>query len=296
MTRTDQLIALGVVFAWGINFMFMKIALGDITPVVLGMLRFAFLLFPAIFILKKPPVPWRWLAVYGLTISFGQFGFMFLALSMDVPTGLAALIHQSQVFFTVILAVLIYKESIKINHLIGMLLAVVGLMLIGVGQYERTALIGLFVVMSGSLSWAVGNLVVKKIGAVNPLSLVVWGNVSSLLAFSLVSFGLYGADGVMTQVATLSWDGWASVLYLAFVASLLGYAGWGDLLSRYPASQVTPLALLVPVVALVVGFVFLDERLNLWHWSGIVVVMISLLIHVFGFKIKNLNPNGKTPP
>lgn len=99
MKTADKLIATGVVFAWGINFMFMKFALNDISPAVLGWLRFSFLLLPALFILKKPPVAWRWLILYGLTMSFGQFGFMFLALSMGVPTGLSALVHQSQVFF-----------------------------------------------------------------------------------------------------------------------------------------------------------------------------------------------------
>lgn len=286
MTRTDQLIAAAVVFIWGINFMFMKIALDDISPMVLGMLRFMFLMLPALLIFKRPEVPWRWLILYGLTISFGQFGFMFLALSMGVPTGLAALVHQSQVFFTVILAVLLFREPIRRNHLAGMLMAALGLVLIGVGQYQGSAaLMGLWVVMAGSFSWALGNLVVKKLGTVHPVSLVVWGNVSTLLAFTAMSFLLYGAGGVAAQVMNLKWGGWLSVLYLAYIASLCGYAGWGTLLARYPAGQVTPLALLVPVVALLTGFVFLDERLNVWHWSGIMVVMVSLLVHVFGFAV-----------
>lgn len=290
MNNTDKLIALGVVFAWGINFMFMKFALDDISPAVLGWLRFTFLLLPALFLLKKPPVAWRWLILYGLTMSFGQFGFMFLALSMGVPTGLSALVHQSQVFFTVMLVVAVFGERICANHLAGMLIAGVGLFLIGVGQYQGgMALMGLFVVMAGSLSWAVGNLVIKKISTtqtiINPVSLVVWGNVSTWVAFGLLAFGLYGADGMLAQVVGLQPLGWLSVLYLAYVASLLGYAGWGDLLARYPASQVTPLALLVPVVALLTGYVMLGERLGTWHWVGIVMVMAGLMAHVFGLRV-----------
>lgn len=292
MSSTDRIIALGVVLAWGINFMFMKIALYDITPLVLGMLRFAFLLMPALFVLKKPDIPWFWLILYGLTMSFGQFGFMFLALSMGVPTGLAALIHQSQVFFTVLLVVLFWREAIQSKHLIGMIMAGVGLVFIGVGQHQGgVALTGLLVVMAGSLSWAFGNTVIKKIGMiatspVNAMSLVAWGNISTLVAFGVASFGLYGIDGVTEQVVNLRWGGWLSVLYLAYIASLLGYAGWGDLLARYPASQVTPLALLVPVVALLTGFIFMGESLNRWHWAGIIVVMAALIIHVFGIKTK----------
>ncbi|MDO4441838.1 MAG: EamA family transporter [Moraxella sp.] len=285
MSKKDWLIALGVIFSWGINFMFMKFALLDISPMVLGMLRFAFLIFPAVFFFTRPDAKWRWLILYGLTISFGQFAFMFLALSINVPTGLAALVHQSQVFFTVILAALLFKEGVRRHHAIAMLIAIIGLALIGVGQYQGgMALAGLIIVMMGSFSWALGNIIVKKLGNVNPLSLVIWGNLSALAAFSIGSFWLYGTDGVMTQIGTLGGLGWISVLYLAYVASLLGYGGWGYLLSRYPASQVTPLALLVPVVALLTGVVLLSERLTTWHWVGIITVMAGLLVHVFGAK------------
>lgn len=283
MTAKDWLIALGVIIAWGMNFLFMKFALYDVSPMVLGMLRFLFLLLPAIFFLSRPAVPWRWLIAYGLTISFGQFAFMFLALSMGVPTGLAALVHQSQAFFTVLLALLIFQESIMKHQLLAMLIAVMGLVLIGVGQYQgELSSVGLMVVLMGSLSWAAGNLIVKKIGAVNPLSLVVWGNLSALAAFTLGSLWLYGADGMVEQIADLKGLGWLGVLYLAYVASLLGYGGWGYLLSRHSSSQVTPLALFVPVVALFAGMAVLSERLSVWHWLGVVLVMMSLIVHVFG--------------
>lgn len=283
MTAKDWLIALGVIIAWGVNFLFMKFALYDVSPMVLGMLRFLFLLLPAIFFLSRPAVPWRWLIAYGLTISFGQFAFMFLALSMGVPTGLAALVHQSQAFFTVLLALLIFQESIMKHQLLAMLIAVMGLVLIGVGQYQgELSSVGLMVVLMGSLSWAAGNLIVKKIGAVNPLSLVVWGNLSALAAFTLGSLWLYGADGMVEQIADLKGLGWLGVLYLAYVASLLGYGGWGYLLSRHPSSQVTPLALFVPVVALFAGMAVLSEWLSVWHWLGVVLVMMSLIVHVFG--------------
>lgn len=285
MANKDWLIAIAVILIWGINFIFMKIALFDVSPMVLGMLRFAFLLLPAIFFLARPPLLWRWLILYGLTISFGQFAFMFLALSMGVPTGLAALVHQSQVFFTVILAALVFKEGVRRHHFFAMMIAAVGLFLIGVGQFQgEMAVIGLFVVMAGSFSWALGNIVVKKLGNINPISLVVWGNLSTFVAFTAGSLCLYGADGVGVQIANLKPLSWLSILYLAYVASLLGYAGWGYLLLRYPASQVTPLALFVPVVALLAGMLFMAEQLTAWHWLGIVVVMASLLIHVFGAK------------
>lgn len=126
---------------------------------------------------------------------------MFLALSMDVPTGLSALLHQRQVFMTVLLVAIMFKEAALRHHLIAMIAAAVGLALIGVGQYQgNSPLVGLWVVLAASFCWAVGNIVVKKLGAVNPLSLVAWGNILALGAFAVGSLWLYGIDGLSAQV------------------------------------------------------------------------------------------------
>ena len=283
MDIKDSLIALAVIVVWGVNFYFMKLALNEVSPMVLGMLRFVCVLLPAVLLIRRPPVRWYWLAAYGTTISFGQFGFMFTALSVGMPTGLAALLVQAQVFFTVLIAALLLHEPVKPNHLLAIVVAAVGLLLIGVGQYSGAMpLAGLMLVLCAAFSWALGNIVVKRIGRVNPLSLVVWGNVFTLIPFTLVALWQFGAEGVWQQISHMSWRGWAGVLFLAYVATLVGYVGWGGLLSRHPASKITPLALLVPVIALVVARLLLNEQLNHWHWLGVAVVMAGLAVHVFG--------------
>lgn len=150
-------------------------------------------------------MPWYWLAVYGLTISFGQFGLMFSAITMGLPMGLAALVAQAQVFITVLLAALLWREPIRLNQFYAMLTAAVGLVLIGVGQYRgAVAMLPLWVALGASASWVAGNIVVKYIGTVNPLPLVVWGNAASLVLFSATSLMLYGAGGVAQQIGQLS--------------------------------------------------------------------------------------------
>lgn len=286
MTPKDSLLAAMVITIWGVNFMFLKFVLQDLSPMVLGMLRFALVVFPALLWLKRPPVAWRWLVLYGITISFGQFGLMFAALSLGLPTGLTALILQAQVFITVALAALLWREPIRANHLLGMLTAAAGLLLIGIGQQQGSVpMAALWAILGAAVSWALGNIVVKYIGKVNALSLVVWGNISSLLLFALALFALYGGGGVWQQISGLSLRGLFGVLFVAYAASLIGYAAWGSLLSRYPAGKITPLSLLVPVVALLVAWALLNEYLNIWHWLGVVLVMAALLIHVFGGKI-----------
>lgn len=287
MNTKDSFIALIVVLIWGVNFFFIRLGLTEISPMVLGLLRFVLVLFPAVLLVKKPAVAWYWLIAYGLTISFGQFALMFTAIAVGMPTGLTALLLQAQVFFTVLMAALIWHEPVRANHWLAMAVAVVGLILIGIGQHNGTVpLSGLLLVLAAAFSWAVGNIIVKRIGRVDAVALVVWGNVICLLPFAFCAVAQSGVDGVWRQISHMNWQGWLAVAFLAYVASLIGYVSWGSLLARYPASKITPLALLVPVVALLVADVFLHEALNAWQWTGVGIVMMALCIQVLG-KRKN---------
>lgn len=292
MNLKDYLLILLVIGIWGVNFLFMKFALNEIPPMVLGMLRFFCVVFPAVFLLKRPPVPWYVLAAYGLTISFGQFALMFTALDWGLPTGLAALMLQVQVFFTVLIAGIVLREPVLAHHLLGMFTAAVGLVFIGIGHYQgQLPLTAMLPVFGAAASWACGNIIVKRIGPVNALSLVVWGGIPALCAFALASLMLYGADGLAQHTANLTWKGIVGILFLAYVASLVGYTGWGALLAKHPAGKVTPFALLVPVIALLAGCLVLNERLALWHWLGIIIVMCGLTLHIFGSKWRRVVPD-----
>lgn len=292
MNLKDYLLILLVIGIWGVNFLFMKFALNEIPPMVLGMLRFFCVVFPAVFLLKRPPVPWHLLAAYGLTISFGQFALMFTALDWGLPTGLAALMLQVQVFFTVLIAGIVLREPVLAHHLLGMFTAAVGLVFIGIGHYQgQLPITAMLPVFGAAASWACGNIIVKRIGSVNALSLVVWGGIPAFCAFTLASLMLYGTDGLAQHVSNLTWKGIVGILFLAYVASLVGYTGWGALLAKHPAGRVTPFALLVPVIALLAGYLILNERLAAWHWLGIVVVMAGLTLHIFGSKWRRAVPD-----
>src|SRR3546814_7197052 len=92
MPLKDWLAALVIVCAWGINFVVIKLALGEIPPLLLGALRFTFVAFPAILFVKRPQLPWRIIVLYGLTISLGPFVFLFTAMYVGMPAGLASLV------------------------------------------------------------------------------------------------------------------------------------------------------------------------------------------------------------
>lgn len=181
MQAKDRLLALGIIVVWGVNFVVIKVGLNGVPPMLLGALRFSLVALPAIFLVPRPRVPWSRLVAYGATISLGQFAFLFYAMAVGMPAGLASLVLQSQVFFTVAFAALFLREPVRWHHVAGMAVAAAGLVLIGSGVQTHAGgaggmtVAGFLLTLCGAACWATGNIVSKTIGPVDLLGLVVWG-------------------------------------------------------------------------------------------------------------------------
>jgi O-acetylserine/cysteine efflux transporter len=286
MPLRDWLAALVVVTAWGLNFVVIKIGLGEVPPLLLGALRFTCVAFPAIFFVKRPRLPWHTIVLYGLTISLGQFVFLFTAMYVGMPAGLASLVLQSQAFFTVLIAALLLGEGVRWPNMLGMAVAVAGLVLIARGAAPGSMpVLGFVLTLVAALSWAAGNIVAKSAGKTDMLGLVVWGALIPPLPFLALSWLFEGEQSIRHSLADISHVGILSVVYLALVATIVGYVLWGRLLVRHPASKVAPLSLLVPIVGLVSSAWFLNERLAAVQWLGGMVVMLGLAVNVFGQRL-----------
>jgi O-acetylserine/cysteine efflux transporter len=282
MAPKDLLLALVVVIAWGINFVVIKVGLHGVPPMLLGALRFALAALPAVFFVKRPQMPWRWLLAYGATISFGQFAFLFSAMYVGMPAGLASLVLQAQAFFTLIFAGVFLHERFRAPNVVGLAIASGGLAVIGMQGGHAMTLAGFVLTLCAAASWALGNIVTKKVGKVDLVGLVVWGSLIPPLPFLALSYTLEGPQRIVAALSGIGATSIFAVVYLAFIATLLGYGLWSRLLSRYPASQVAPFSLLVPIVGLASASVFLDERLSAPQIAGAALVMAGLAVNVFG--------------
>lgn len=291
MQAKDRLLALAIVLVWGVNFVVIKVGLSGMPPMLLGAVRFCLVAFPALLFIPRPRVPWPKLLAYGASISLGQFAFLFYAMAVGMPAGLASLVLQAQAFFTVAIAALWLGEPIRWHNVAGMAVAAAGLVLIGV-QADHSGLAGAGMTLAGFLltlcaaaSWATGNIVSKTIGPVDLLGLVVWGALVPIVPFTLLSLWLEGGDVIAYSLTHLSTKSVFAVCYLALVATLFGYTMWGRLLTRYSASRVAPLTLLVPVVGLVSAHALLGETLGTLQQLGALIVMAGLLLNVFGGRL-----------
>ncbi|NYH13713.1 EamA family transporter [Paraburkholderia bryophila] len=282
MSPRDLLLALVVVVAWGVNFVVIKVGLHGVPPMLLGALRFTLAAVPAVFFVKRPKLPWRWLFAYGATISLGQFAFLFSAMYVGMPAGLASLVLQAQAFFTLIFAAFFLHERFRLPNVVGLLIAAGGLAVIGLQGGHAMTLAGFVLTLCAACSWALGNIVTKKVGKVDLVGLVVWGSLIPPLPFFALSYVFEGPQRIAAALTGISATSIFAIVYLAFIATLIGYGLWSRLLSRYPASQVAPFSLLVPIVGLASASLFLDEHLSAVQVVGALLVMAGLAVNVFG--------------
>ena len=281
MPITHLLLALAVVFVWGTNFVVIRWGLDGLPPFLFATLRFAFSALPWLLFVPRPTAPWRKMAAFGVLLGVGQFGLLFLAMQGHISPGLASLVVQIQVFFTIGLSLALMGERVRGFQVVGLLLALAGLGVIALNLNAAVVTwLGLGLVMSAAFFWAGANLVVKSLGPVNMLHFMVWSSVFAvppLLAISWLVEGPALMQSAITQATPLVW---ASVLWQALGNTLFGYGVWNWLLARHPAATVAPLALLVPVFGMGASALSLGEALPGWKLGAAALVLGGLAVIV----------------
>ena len=277
---THALLALAVVAVWGSNFVVIRVGLEDLPPLMFGALRFTLALLPAVFFLKRPAVPWKHLAAYGVLIGAGQFGLLFLAMDGHISPGLASLVMQMQVFFTVALAAWISRERVRPFQLFALALAAAGLIVIALNTDAETTPLGLGLSLLAALCWAGGNMVVKASGQVNALAYVVWASLFSIPPLVAMSLLFEGWPAIAEGFRDADLRTWAAVVWQSVGNTMFGFAVWGWLLARHPAATVTPWALLVPVFGMAASAVALGEALQPWKLAAAGLVLAGLAVVV----------------
>ncbi|WP_154056477.1 O-acetylserine/cysteine exporter [Pseudescherichia vulneris] len=291
MTRKDGLLAMLVVVVWGLNFVVIKVGLHNMPPLMLAGLRFVLVAFPALLFVARPKVPLRLLLGYGLTISFGQFAFLFSAIKFGMPAGLASLVLQAQAFFTIVLGAATFGERLQLKQVLGITLAIFGVLVLAESSLtgQDVTVLGFMLTLAAAFSWACGNIFNKKImqHSSRPavMSLVVWSALIPVVPFMVASLIFDGPALMLQSLVQIDITTVLSLIYLAFVATIIGYGIWGTLLGRYETWRVAPLSLLVPVVGMASAALLLGETLNGLQLLGAALIMAGLYINIFGFRL-----------
>lgn len=287
----DLLLVTGVAALWGFNFVPIRWALDEVPPLALASLRFLLAAFPMVLFVRRPAAPWWLVAAYGVAIGVGQFGLLFLGIALGMPAGLASVVAQAQVFFTLGLAALLLGDRVLPRQLAGALVAAGGLGLLAWARLAGAAsasVLGLACTLLAALSWAAGNVLAKHAAKRRPagappldmFSLVVWSSLAAPLPLAALSYVMEGGTAPLLAVAGLSLRGWACVLFIAAGATLFGFSAWNRLLHRHPTGSIAPFALLIPVFGLVSAWLFLGETLTWTEAVACLLVLAGLALSV----------------
>jgi len=288
MTPRHTLLALLVVAIWGVNFVAIDLGLSNVPPLLFLAMRFVLVAIPAVFFIRPPAIGWRNVLLIGAFLSLGQFTLLYLALSLGMPPGLASLLLQTQIVFSVIVSSLLLREHPTRRQLTGIVIGMVGLAVVVVGHTSAAPWLPLVITLLAALSWAIGNVLSRRARAASGLSLVVWSGLVVPIPSIVLALLVDGPQAVGFSLAHLSLAAILSTVYTALAASLVAYTIWNSLLARYPTGAVVPFTLLVPVIGILAAWAVFGERPASSELIGGAIMLGGLAAAV-------LTPRPRTP-
>jgi O-acetylserine/cysteine efflux transporter len=277
MKPIHSALAVLVAIIWGIAFVVSKVGLESFTPSQLTTLRFMVAAVAALWI-PRPKISWPMLVSIGLTVFAGQFLLQFFGIAQGMPAGLTAVVVQTQAIFTVLFAALVMGDKPTLQQVGGMFVAFTGLIMISMTLGSSVPLLAFALTLASAISWASGNVLVKRLPKTNTLHLMVWASLVPPLPALVVSFLLDGPQAFLEAMVEASWLGLMAPIYLGVMASVFAYAVWGYLLQKYSTGDVAPFAMLSPAVGAIMSALVFGESFGLIRFAGIACMVVGLLI------------------
>ena len=276
MKPVDVIIAISVAAIWGMGFIVAKAAMSHFSPILLMALRFTLTACCLIWFFRPPLALYKSLFWIALVSAAIQYSLTFNGVK-GIDASTAALLIQLEVPFGLLLAWVFLGDRISVKQIIGMVVAFVGVVFI-VGEPRLAEdLVYVFLVIGGALTWAVGQIMIKKLGNIGGFMLITGVAIFAAPQLYIASFLL--ETNHFTQIQTASVSTWAAVVYLGLIMTALGYGLWYRLLGLYTVNQVMPFLLLLPVTTVMGGFFFLDESLTvkIAIGGGLAVMGVGLI-------------------
>jgi O-acetylserine/cysteine efflux transporter len=277
MKPSDIALAILVVVIWGLAFVASRIALDEFSPELMTTLRFSIAALPCLLV-PRPKVSWPILAAISFTLFLGQFLAQAYGMAHGVPVGLSSVIVQSQALFTIGFAAIAFRELPTPMQTVGIGVATAGLLMIcGTVGYDFS--VGAFaVLMISPLSFAIGNLLLRRARDVPMFDLFAWLCLVAAIPLFALTLATDGLQPTWHAVSQMSLTGLVCMLFIGGISTSIGYWLWGRLLRDYSAAQVVPFALLVPFVGSAASSLVFGETFGPLRLSGMVTVVGGIAI------------------
>ena len=259
MSPRDIFLVLLICVAWAGNFLTSAIALQEIPPFLFTALRFAALGAALLFWTKRPPAgQWPRLISVCLCIGVAHFGLSFVALKMAGDLSSPAIVVQSYIPMTAILAWIVLGERFAWRTGLAIAVSFSGVLVLGLDPSVLGNWMALLLMLTAALFLAIGTVLMKGLKGLDTFSMQGWTSAIAILPLLAISAVI--EPGGFVGLASASWVAWLCVVYAALISSLLGHGLYFVLMQRYPVAQVTPWLLLTPVIAVGLGIAFWGDR------------------------------------
>ncbi|MFG3657381.1 EamA family transporter [Streptomyces sp. NPDC047706] len=268
MRPAHLLLAVLVAAVWGVNFTVIEIGLDHFPPLLFSALRFLVAAVPAVFLVGRPKVAWKWIMAVGLALGVAKFGLLFVGMDAGMPAGLSSLVLQAQAVFTALIAFLALGERPTWIRASGMLVALAGIAVAAVDEGTSGPLTAFALVVAAAACWGASNVLTRRAAPPDALNFMVWVSTVPVLPLLALSLLLEGPTRDHEALRALDWQGAGTVLYVAWIATVFGFGAWGWLLRRHPASTVAPFSLLVPAFGMTSAALFLGESMTPLRWCA----------------------------
>ncbi|MFF3844613.1 EamA family transporter [Streptomyces sp. NPDC002328] len=281
-------LALAVLVAalWGVNFTVIEIGLDHFPPLLFSALRFLVAALPAVFLVGRPKVAWKWIVAVGLALGVAKFGLVFVGMDAGMPAGLTSLVLQIQAVFTAVIAAVFLGERPTPLRLCGMGVALAGIAVAAVDEGSSGPLGAFAMVVAAAACWGASNVLTRRASPPDALNFMVWVSTVPVLPLLALSLLTEGPSRDWEALRTLDWQGAGTIAFVAWVTTVFGFGAWGWLLHRHPASTVAPFSLLVPAFGMTSAAVFLDEPVSGLRWCAAALL-------VGGVALTSLAPAGR---
>ncbi|BCJ45463.1 EamA family transporter [Actinoplanes ianthinogenes] len=276
MRPRDIALAVAVAAVWGVNFVVIETGLDHFPPLLFSALRFGLAAFPAILVVGRPQVPWRWVAAVALILGVVKFSLLFAGMAAGMPAGLSSLVLQSQAIFTMLFATLLLRERPRRVQIAGLAVAATGVAL--VATRTGAGLPAFLLVIAAAAAWGLSNVATRKASPPDTLRFMVW--VSALATGPLIVLSLLvdGPSADLAAMRAIDTEAVLALLYIALLATLAGFGAWGYLIRKHGAATVAPFSMLVPFFGIASAALILGEPVHAIDVAGGVLVVGGVLL------------------
>ncbi|AZM46166.1 EamA family transporter [Streptomyces sp. WAC 06738] len=275
-------LAVLVAFFWGLNFVVIEVGLDHFPPLLFTALRFLVAALPAVFLVGRPQVAFKWILAVGLVLGVAKFGLLFVGMEQGMPPGLSSLVLQIQAVFTACIAAAVLGERPGRVRLAGMGVALCGVALAAVDEGGSGPLGAFAIVLAAAFCWGISNVIMRKAAPPDGLRFMVWVSCVPVLPLLALSLVFEGPERDWEALRSLDWAGAGAVVYIAWIVTIFGFGVWGYLLRTYDASTVAPFSLLVPVAGMSSAALFLGEEITGLRWVAALLLVGGVAVTSLG--------------